>query len=242
MNHQDHEALEVILERVVSFLLAARRRLEKTAFRFGVDRLAYRFWRYTPAGLGRWYGHYRFDRASGVDTCGYSDWRYEPTPADAFRKMIGTLPASLEDFTFVDFGSGKGKVVLLASAHAFRRIVGVELWPDLHQIARKNLRRYRGEVRCRSVELVCCDAAEYPIPEEPAVFYFFNPFRENVLSRVLENIRASLDRHPRPVFVIFYAPVRRGTPWDRRRLFDEAPFLNRPLPSTRKPDRRAWNG
>jgi SAM-dependent methyltransferase len=212
---------------VLSWLRRARRRLEEKAFELGVDRLAYRFWRYRPAGLRLWYGHLRFDRRFGVETRGYSDWRHEPTPAELFRKMMEKLPAPVEGLTFVDFGSGKGKAVLLAAAFAFRRVIGIELWPDLHEIAQENLRRYRGELRCRSVELLCCDAADYSIPEEPAVLYFFNPFKESVLSRVLENVRASLARNPRPLFVIFYAPVRRGTPWDRRHLFDGAPFLKR---------------
>jgi hypothetical protein len=69
------------------------------------------------------------------------------------------------------------------------------------------------------------DAAEFPLPEEPLVLYFFNPFPEEILSRVLSNLEASLARAPRRVYVLFYAPVRRGAPWDRRRAIDAAGFL-----------------
>ena len=48
-------------------------------------------------------------------------------------------------FTFVDLGSGKGRTLLMASDYPFRRIIGVELLPSLHQIAQENLRQYKSE-------------------------------------------------------------------------------------------------
>ncbi len=69
------------------------------------------------------------------------------------------------------------------------------------------------------------DAADFAFPEEPLVLYFFNPFPEEVLTRVLSNLAESLARAPRRVYVLFYAPVRRGAPWDRRRAFEASGFL-----------------
>jgi hypothetical protein len=200
--------------------------LDALVHRFGLDRLAFRIWRYSPGGLVRLYRHHAFDRRLGVNTRGYSDLRYEPTPADVFHEMVATLPFDPRDFVFVDFGSGKGKVLMLAAHYPFRRVVGVELWEDLHSIAIQNLASFRERPDCAAeVSSERMDAAEFPLPEEPLVLYFFNPFPEEVLRRVLENLEASLARAPRRVYVLFYAPVRRGAPWDRRRAFEAAGFL-----------------
>jgi hypothetical protein len=64
------------------------------------------------------------------------------------------------------------------------------------------------------------------LPEEPLVLYFFNPFPAEVLARVLANLEESLSRARRRVYLLFYAPVRRGTPWDRRPVFDSSGFLD----------------
>ncbi|MGH9391212.1 MAG: class I SAM-dependent methyltransferase, partial [Vicinamibacteria bacterium] len=191
-----------------------------------LDRLAFRIWRYNPRGLLRLYRHHAFDRRLGVDTRGYSDLRYEPTPAEVFREMLSKIPFDPRDFVFVDFGSGKGKVLMLAAHYPFRSVVGVELWEDLHRIALENLASFREHPDCAAdVTSVRMDAAALPLPEEPLVLYFFNPFPETVLTRVLANLRESLARAPRRVYVLFYAPVRRGSPWDRRRVFEASGFL-----------------
>ncbi len=202
------------------------RKLDVFVHRWGLDRLAFRIWRYNPRGLLRLYRHHAFDRRLGVDTRGYSDLRYEPTPADVFREMIARLPFDPRDFVFVDFGSGKGKALMLAAHYPFRRVVGVELWEDLHQVALQNLASFRERTDCVSqVKSLRMDAADFPLPDEPLVLYFFNPFPEAVLTRVLSNLEQSLARAPRRVYLLFYAPVRRGAPWDRRRAFESARFL-----------------
>lgn len=188
-----------------------------------LDQLLYRIWRYNPIALGRLYAHHAFDRRFGVVTRGYGDLRYEPTPASALDKMLKALPIDSSEYTFIDIGSGKGKVVLLASTYPFRRVIGVELYEDFHRIAAANLNVFpESERRAKSVELECVDAGAYSLPREPVVVYLFNPFSEEILANVIENIEA----HPGPLYVLFYAPiVLRHMPWDRRRLFDASPRL-----------------
>jgi len=202
------------------------RKLDVLAHQWGLDRLAFRIWRYNPLALLRLYRHHLFDRRLGVDTRGYSDLRYEPTPADVFQEMISKLPFDPRDFIFVDFGSGKGKVLMLAAKYPFLSVVGVELWEDLHRIALDNLESFRTRADCAAeLTTLRMDAADFPLPDAPLVLYFFNPFPEAVLERVLSNLRMSLSRAPRRVYVLFYAPVRRGTPWDRRRVLESSGFL-----------------
>jgi len=50
------------------------------------------------------------------------------------------------------------------------------------------------------------DAADFDPPDDPLVLYFFNPFAPPVLGRVLERVNESLDRRPRPAYVVVTGP------------------------------------
>jgi len=147
--------------------------------------------------------------------------RYSPTYEKRFREIVNTMPIKHEEFVFIDFGSGKGKALLLASDFPFKRIVGVEFSPDLHRIAEHNFRIYRSPTqRCMRLESVCIDASLFILPDEPCVLYFNNPFDQHVMACTLQNIEASMSRHPRPMFIIYVNPL-----WNS--LFEEANWLEK---------------
>jgi SAM-dependent methyltransferase len=163
----------------------------------------------------------RFDAANNVRTAGVVDFAdldmtgvniehsndYEGIDPKLFRQVIGALDIRYEDFAFVDFGSGMGRAVLLASEFPFREVAGVEFSPELHAVAEENIRRYQRRAHgCGEVKSVCEDALSYEIPEGPAVLFFYNPFKEKLLADVLKNIRRSLKRSPREVRVIYVHP------------------------------------
>lgn len=50
---------------------------------------------------------------------------------------------------FVDFGSGKGRLLYQAARLPFGRVVGIELFEHLNQIARQNLERNRSCLTCQ---------------------------------------------------------------------------------------------
>jgi hypothetical protein len=111
---------------------------------------------------------------------------------------------TLRDFTFIDLGSGKGRVLLMASAYPFKRIVGVEFMPELHHAAQKNVASYSNDrQRCRQIETLYMDARDFQFPLEPLAVYLFNPFDEPAFARVLENLRQSITQAPRPVYVAY---------------------------------------
>ena len=55
--------------------------------------------------------------------------------------MMSSLKLDFQEFTFIDIGSGKGRVLMMAADYPFRRILGIELLPDLHRAAQENLNR-----------------------------------------------------------------------------------------------------
>jgi|KBSSwiStaDraftv2_1062776.scaffolds.fasta_scaffold17739_9 SAM-dependent methyltransferase len=131
--------------------------------------------------------------------------QYEGIAPKTLRKALASL-GPLDGYTFVDLGSGMGRAVLVASEFPFRRIVGVEIAPELHAIAGRNVRRYRGRQQCRDVQLVQLDALRYDPPSEATVFFFNFPFREAFMTTVVGNIERSLGRHPRRAFLVFVNP------------------------------------
>ena len=124
-----------------------------------------------------------------------------------FRDAIGALPIDYRRFVFIDFGSGKGRAILLATEFPFKRIVGVEFSEELHRIAQDNIRRFRSDIsKCKDVESVCMDAVDYPLPDDCLVCYFCNPFDATLMAQVLSNIRKSFLRNPREIFIVYYNP------------------------------------
>jgi SAM-dependent methyltransferase len=182
----------------------------------------------TPERLRQRYGDADYDWDYRVNTTsGAVGWRdrllgqfhssYQPTEPAAFHEMFNALRQSpnpeqttinFRDFTFIDLGSGKGRTLLMASHYPFRRIIGVELLPSLHQIAQQNLRQYKSESqKCFGFEAICADAAAFPFPDDPLVIYLFNPFPESGMRQVFANLDQSLRIHPRPVYVLYHNPL-----------------------------------
>jgi SAM-dependent methyltransferase len=159
-----------------------------------------------------------FDRRHGTDTMARiqqeeldfehpskaSAHPYYPTRGRAFRKLFESIQFPANS-VFVDYGSGKGKVLLLAAECGFSKVVGIEFSEELHDVALANIRRYGGTAAAR-IEPVCCDATAFVLRDDENVFYFFNPFEADVLAGVIEQIKASLQRRPRRIWVVYFDP------------------------------------
>lgn len=173
----------------------------------------------TPAQRRLRYGDADFDWDHHVDTTRATvAWRerllgqfhisYQATEPAIFREMIANLNIDFENFTFIDIGSGKGRVLLMAADYPFRRILGIELLPALHRVAQKNLSVYKNDSqRCFAVQSVCGDARTFVFPPDPTVLYLFNPLPEAGLTDVLANLNHSLSQYPRVVYVLYHNPV-----------------------------------
>jgi SAM-dependent methyltransferase len=180
-----------------------------------------------------------FDRQYGVDTGGVlrpkadkvvgENWalggHYEAVEPASFADALNQVQLPLADFTFIDFGSGKGRTLLLASEFPFKRIIGVEFCPELNQVARENVLRHPASLAKREqIEIVDGDATQYDIPDDPLVIFLNNPFGAPVMSKVVERVAESFHRHPRRIVVIYFWPFF-AEHWEK------AGFLSR-IPST----------
>lgn len=189
---------------------------------------------YHPVRVWRRHRTSEFDRRFGVDTSGFvhpsqfaavTDEGADPhhykaiRPAD-FRAAVSSLAIRHDDFEFVDYGSGKGRALLLASDYPFRSITGVEFSAALHDTALRNIARFRSSTqRCFRIRSVCADAVEFKPPDAACVLFFYDPFGERLMSAVLDRIGESLARTPRDLYLVYCQPRL-------RELMTQRPFLD----------------
>jgi len=146
--------------------------------------------------------------------------QYQPTSSLDLAVLLSCLSnqTDLREFSFVDFGSGKGRVILMASEFPFRSVIGVEFSAALHQVAYENISTFRSAHQmCRNVSSICQDATDFRLPKGPIMAFFFNPFDAVIMNRVLGNIEESIHRDPRDVLCIYHNPVHRD-------LLDDSQF------------------
>ena len=166
------------------------------------------------------YGDVDFDWDNRVDTTWSNiHWRtrvrevltgrpYQPSDPLTFHEIMETLPIDFREFTFIDLGSGKGRALLMASDYPFRKIIGVELLPELHVIAQENVQQYSSDrQQCPSFELQCCEAREFKLPVEPLVIFMFDPFPPDILREVLGGIERSVRESSRRVLIAYQNPI-----------------------------------
>ncbi len=145
----------------------------------------------------------QIDNPNWISSTGYG-----PTRPEIFHEVLSAFSIRYEDFIFIDLGSGKGRVLLLASDYPFRKIIGVEFSSHLHDIAQDNIRRYRkGTQKCRDITSVCMDFTEFQLPMGPLVLFFYNPASSEVMATMATNIARCLMEHERPIFIIYVTPM-----------------------------------
>ena len=165
---------------------------------------------------------YLFDIRYGTDTCAWSElneltiesdnrksgFRYQPTRVLLLKKVFSAIePLLPADSVLVDFGCGKGRILLVATEFGFREVRGVEFAHELCEIARKNGEIYKNQTgNGFEYRIIEHDASQYEIHEDENVFFISNPFDGKILSAVLANIAASLQKKYRKILIIYYYP------------------------------------
>jgi SAM-dependent methyltransferase len=139
------------------------------------------------------------------ETLGYQhpDWDdYSPSSYGNIRRIMRALDIRPGRDVFIDFGSGKGRVIVMAARHPFERVIGVDSSAALNAEAQRNIERARPRLACQQVDVVTADAAAYQVPDAATMIYFASPFNGGTLDAVLDNARTSLMRMPRRLSVV----------------------------------------
>lgn len=163
-----------------------------------------------------------FDQMHGVDTSGLVPATHLVTghPNDEhvtayygvapsiLRALIGhwresVPPHPIERTTFIDIGAGKGRGLLVASEYRFRKVVGIELNPEMATVARQNVEHWTRAhcedstaARLAPIEVVEQDALDYELPTTPTLLFLFHPFEAPVLKLLLRRIETQFAKRP----------------------------------------------
>lgn len=163
----------------------------------------------------------RFDRRYGTDTSAIVEVEnlqidsvnqrysicYQATTKKIFNKMINSASSNFNEYVFVDFGSGKGRVLLLASKFPFRKIVGVEFSRKLHIIARHNINLFLDKTgQIDNFELHFMDVTQFVLPPQKIMLFLYNPFQATVMKTVLDNLASSYAENPRDIIILYRNP------------------------------------
>jgi len=126
------------------------------------DNAYYYLWlRLTPSGRKE----LRFDQLDGALTTGVvvkNDLgvsepelnfaiEYAPSRIRHVWRILSGLP---KNATFIDIGYGKGRVLIVAADLGFDKLIGIDLWPALIDVARPNVESGT-KAACQPL---CCDA------------------------------------------------------------------------------------
>lgn len=163
-----------------------------------------------------------FDMRHGLDTCASaslesltitegkreSGREYQAARVLVLRRLFRHLTPQLPpQSVFVDFGCGKGRVLLVAMEFGFKQVKGVEFARELCLAAHKNISKYKSRKNLKPpASAIEADATTYPIGTDENVFFMYNPFDETVMARVIENITVSVRTHPRPILIVYLNP------------------------------------
>ena len=175
----------------------------------------------------------RFDRKHGVETTDPIDrngltgmapelrehaGEYMPTPVALFRRIIGKSRIDPADFSFVDLGSGKGRVLLAAAEYPFRSILGIEADGSLHQLAMQNLAGRLDGVAGSPMKILHADARTAELPKGNLFVFMYSPFRGPIFRQVASRL-AEVGRESGRAVVIAYSADWEAEELERTRVF-----------------------
>jgi tRNA1(Val) A37 N6-methylase TrmN6 len=121
---------------------------------------------------------------------------------DLFKK----LPLESRSTSFIDYGCGKGRALFCAEYSGFNDLIGVELDEELLKTAEQNLKSYSKKRAGSRFTFIHQNALDFKIPQGAGVFYFFNPFSENVMKKVIDAIKSYHAATKNKIYVVYVNP------------------------------------
>lgn len=150
---------------------------------------------------------------------------YHGAAPSLFRKLIdrwlAVAPHPIEQTAFLDVGAGKGRAMLLASEHAFRRVVGVELHPALAAAARQNIELWQARHSGPPIRLEEGDAMRLRMPAGPCLVYLFNPFDGVLMDRLLTRLAHQFRHRPGQLDLLYVNDEQRRLLLEEHTRFTE---------------------
>lgn len=129
---------------------------------------------------------------------------------------------------FVDVGCGTGRALAYLSRLGFKRMVGIEINPDVAERARLNLGRIKKTWRrAESLEVLTEDVLAAEMDFTGSIVYLANPFGRTTMLAFARKLKAQLLDRPGSEILVYYAlPLSDGAlletfPGARRELIGD---------------------
>lgn len=133
---------------------------------------------------------------------------YEATPYSILYTLFQAYKLEKTD-GFVDFGSGKGRLLYYVHYLFGASVTGIEMNEKLHLATLQNKETYlrKGKRQRNPIQIECCLAEDYQVKQTDNCFYFFNPFSIQIFMKVVRNILKSVEQKDRQIDIILYYPT-----------------------------------
>ena len=144
-------------------------------------------------------------RTAGRDETNADEYHhpYEPTAYSVLERLANSGLIGETD-TLLDYGCGKGRVGFFLSYRTRAKTIGIEYDPRIYESALENRKTVISRVK---PDFVLARAEDYEVPREVSRCYFFNPFSEEILQKVMARILESWYEDMRELFLFFYYPA-----------------------------------
>lgn len=124
--------------------------------------------------------------------------------------LLETVLSKLQNIgankNIIDYGCGKGRVLAVAAFYGFNKITGIEFSEELCNEARKNIASLQLRFPKKVFNVIHINAIDYKIEDDVNIFFFFNPFNEIVMNKVINNILTSINKNKRIIQVAYVNP------------------------------------
>lgn len=137
---------------------------------------------------------------------------YSKTNEGHLKSIFEKLPF-LEGLHLLDVGSGKGVVLKEAAKYPFQSISGIDMNHKLVEIANRNFQKLHMNQKIRCEE---DNALKYEDYGSYNVFFFFNPFKKEILEEVVDKIIVETKNKQRHIYFIYHNPVHSEVIDDRK--------------------------
>lgn len=167
---------------------------------------------YKAGGIQRIYqeiGNFIFDLYNNVETRkrvnndSYDEiFDYMPSYKKSVSnplKFIQNSEVKLEEYSFIDIGCGKGKVLLIASKYNFKNLIGYEINEKIFSILNKNI----NSLQIKNL-MIINESIDVEKIQNKSIVYFYNPFSENMTNSFFEKL--STNKNLKNLIIIYVNP------------------------------------
>lgn len=186
---------------------------------YPAGRASLEFLHRTLGGKRQWHRHHPYDEANAISTGGFlpawllrtgsvSDAHnsgYAGCQPSCLRRGLSSIPDPGR-FSYLDVGCGKGRSLAVAAELPFRRIVGVEIAPEVAAVAKANAVVLRRRYPARTpIEVIAGDATRAAFPDGDLVVFLYHSFGKPLLELFVSRLVAA--GAGREIYFVYENPV-----------------------------------